>query len=352
MKLSTKISPALINSTTSVVMAILMATSAYASGSGCSDAPINPVTDVCWECMYPFKIGGVSILDDNQYKDTVDSGVPDSPICTCPQVAPPFVKIGITFSFWEPARLVETVKSPYCFPSMGQEISNPNPGKLAGASAENTTVDTGTVFAQAHYYIFPAMALISTAINKKCGSSGESSNLDLAYMTEVDASWNDEMTNLLMMPETLLFMNPYTVYACAVDALTVNVGDLALDLLFWCMGSQGPVYPVCGHMNMNDYIDGNFGLAQKMIYKMARSWLICDPAMDLCNCVSVPMWAKDHYRYQLAKPVKGSSCYYGGQSGILWGSGKNPPYSANGNKTDNFLWVIFRKHDCCVSYSK
>ena len=39
--------------------------------------------------------------------------------CVCPIPVAPYVRFGITASLWEPARMIETVKDPYCFPAIG-----------------------------------------------------------------------------------------------------------------------------------------------------------------------------------------------------------------------------------------
>ncbi|MDA8172856.1 MAG: TraU family protein, partial [Nitrospiraceae bacterium] len=77
------------------------------------------------------KIGGVELMGSDI--DTPPDNI-SSPICVC---GSPIPKIGITASFWEPARMVETVKDPYCFPLIGAQLSNPKPGFLGGTSEES-----------------------------------------------------------------------------------------------------------------------------------------------------------------------------------------------------------------------
>ena len=227
--------------TISITITALLLTSVadlQAASSGCSNLPIDVVNEVCWDCLYPMKLGGVTILEGS-LPDSPPEGLQQNAICQCPTTAYPWVRIGLTFTFWEPARLIETVKTPYCFPAIGYQLNNPNPGSHQGSTQKNSDTSHGTTFAQVHYYAFAIMAYVSSVISAKCGSGNNAGNsFDLAYMTEPDALWNDEMTTVLTFPEELLFANPYAQYSCVADAVAVDVTGLPLNPLFWCMGSQ------------------------------------------------------------------------------------------------------------------
>ena len=69
----------------------------------CSASFFNPITDICWDCIFPVAIGGITIFGSD-----IDSPGDDisSPICICGTT------IGLSASFWEPARIIETVKDP------------------------------------------------------------------------------------------------------------------------------------------------------------------------------------------------------------------------------------------------
>ena len=334
------------NGLRSVVLCLVMVAcfSAEARAGACFGMFLNPVTEVCWHCILPIKIGGVTIMPGANI-DTPD--LTSAPVCACPIPIPPFVRVGITISFWEPARFIETVKDPFCFPSLGTGVSNPSAGMLGGGVKKSASGRGGFgsgVFSQAHYFIFPAWALMEVAINSVCL---ENSGFDLAYITEVDPLWNDDLLMAMLQPESVLFANPAAQLACIADSVSSNLG-LPLSPLFWCMGSWGSAYPITGHHNTADYVQGNAAIAAKMIYKMGRQLLLNDTALSLCAAVPTPIWIKQNYRLQIAKPVRDFTCHPIGRSDMIWGYGKNPPYSAAGNKADNFLWIVFRKRGCCV----
>jgi len=50
------------------------------SGPGrCSGSFVNPVTDVCWGCMFPLPLGSFKIWPSSR----ADTDNPDLPICAC-----------------------------------------------------------------------------------------------------------------------------------------------------------------------------------------------------------------------------------------------------------------------------
>ena len=81
----------------------------------CQGEILNPVTDVCWSCVFPVKIGGKASLTTSVLPDP-DTGA-GGPFCTCGKGLN--LRAGVTFSFWEPLRTAEIVRHAGCLPSMG-----------------------------------------------------------------------------------------------------------------------------------------------------------------------------------------------------------------------------------------
>lgn len=302
----------------------------------CAGRFINPVTDICWHCIFPIKVGGVTVVP----------GMPDIPdltnlpVCTCPMPPPLPPRIGIPISLWEPARMIETVKDPYCFPSIGTGLSNPADGFQGGV----TDAAKPETFAQAHYFIFPVWAIMQIAIDSVCVEKG---GFDVAYITEIDPLWNDDLLSQILTPEALLFANPISVMACTADAAAATIG-YPLSYMPWCMGSWDTVFPMTGNVYDGNYTEANAAIAGRMLYKMARQLLVCDTNVNLCTCFPTPVWIKHHYRLQVAMPVRDATCHPIGRPGIIWAWGKNPPYGIAGRAGDNFLWILFRKRSCCA----
>lgn len=299
--------------------------------------PLNPITDLCWQCIFPVSIAGVEIIPGPMENNVPDSS--NTPICVCPAPPPIFTREGIPVSFWEPARFVETVKDPYCFPSIGESMNDTN-GFLGGGSQEqsNGSVESST-FAQAHYFIYPVWELLQMFVDYACV---EHDGFDLAYMTEVDPLWQNDTLAFILQPEAILFANPIAQLACIADSVSTNLG-ISMSPLFWCIGSGGSAYPLTGHVNDDNELMANSTIAARMIYKLAREGLVCDTGLYLCGCVPTPIWVKHNYRIHIAKPVRDFMCHPFGRTGLIWGPYKNPRI-----KGDNFVWQIFRRRSCCA----
>ena len=302
----------------------------------CVPTGFDPISMVNWHSIFPISIAGKNVVPSADVVKTVS--LAKSPVCACPIPIPPFIRPGIPIGFWEPARLVETVKDAWCFPSIGVEFD-----LLPGAMLDGTTglsrSNVEETFAQAHYFIFPVWAMLELLKDLVCV---EGSGFDVAYITELDPLWQSDILTAIIQPEAILFANPVSQLACIADSVSSTAG-LSLSPLFWCMGSWGSAYPLTGHIGSADYVEANAGIAARLIYKLSRQLLICDTNVTLCSCVPTPIWVKHNYKLHVAKPVKDFSSHPIGRSGLLWAYLKNPPYAG-----DNFVWVLFRRVGCCA----
>ena len=96
-----------------VAAALLVAAAGAAASGLCKGRFPNPVTDVCWSCLFPMKIAGVQASPSGVSDPS--TGAPA--VCTCQRG--PMVVPGFNMSFWEPLRTVEIVREPYCLVSLG-----------------------------------------------------------------------------------------------------------------------------------------------------------------------------------------------------------------------------------------
>ncbi len=62
---------------------LFMSTPIMAGGPACTGTFVNPLTDICWSCIFPMTIGSVPIVP-SQYPDTEN---PSMPISFCPQTS-------------------------------------------------------------------------------------------------------------------------------------------------------------------------------------------------------------------------------------------------------------------------
>ena len=74
----------------------------------CTGRFVNPITDVCWSCLFPLSVGALKIFPGER----PDTDNPSLPVCAC---GSPLPRIGFAFGFWEPVRLADVTMKPWCF---------------------------------------------------------------------------------------------------------------------------------------------------------------------------------------------------------------------------------------------
>ncbi len=295
---------------------------------------VDIVLKADYTAIFPIRIAGVTVIP-GRIPDS--GGSVGSAVCVC---SDPFPRVGIPVSFFEPSRIIEVVKDPYCFPTMGIGLGMTSGGMLAGTKSNAPNGESS--FFQTHYFIFPLYAIIEYFTDWICL---EITGYDLAYITEVDPLWNDDTLNAIINPEALLFGNPISNLACMADSVSSTLALEPLDALFWCKGSWGNAYPLTGQTPSKNWVEDSASVAATMIYKMHRQLLLWGSwgQLGLCGYYPAPIWRKSAYRLQLVSPIPNPYATPIGTSGLLWTSGKNPPFVG-----DNFGYLLFKKRECCA----
>lgn len=302
----------------------------------------NPLTDICWSCVLPLTLGGVTLANLGGQEDIAN---PSDPICHC-GVNP---VVGLAIGFWEPARHVEVVRRPFCLVSLGGLDLNPG---IAAPEAARTPDPLGgsSGFYQAHFYTNPVMYWLKVVADFPCLEQG---SFDLAYLTEVDPLWNDDELTLILNPEAVLFANPVAIASCAADCVAATTGFPKPEL-FWCAGCQGGLLPLDGRaaVHMGGVRTAEL-MAQRLTAKMHRELLAWGwhGRKGLCGPYFEPVMDKSAYKMQLTYPIPetdkigGKCCQPFGRTTALWGAGKEYPV-----KGEDFAFMLFRKRNCCVGY--
>ncbi len=92
-----------------LIILIFFPLSSYASN--CQGRFVNPISDICWSCLMPISIGGFNIGKGQPPKKR-DTKNPILPLCLCTKANIPIA--GIAIGFWEPVRLIDVTRTPYC----------------------------------------------------------------------------------------------------------------------------------------------------------------------------------------------------------------------------------------------
>ncbi len=291
----------------------------------CEGRLINPITDICWPCMLPVVI--------------------DEPgVCACPAPPPTYVRYGVVFSFWEPVWLVDITRAPFCFTNLGFEL---DPGVRAPAGHPHGDPGSGDrrAFYQAHVYenFFYAESLGNTVDSSCKLSYSGGGNYSVEWITEFDPLWGDDELAFILGPEAALFANTIAQAACAADCVAATAG-LPLDVLFWCAGCQGSLYPMGGHTSeQTGGVMASTLLAERLVAKMHRQLLAWDTTSNYCGNLPMPLIKKSQYRTQITYPTP-RQCPAFGASDVPTAFGQEFPY-----KGEDFGYLIWRKRKCCVS---
>jgi conjugal transfer pilus assembly protein TraU len=317
-----------------------------ANAGQCVGKFANPITDICWSCTFPIKIAGRDVIRMGQEDVSTVGGTSSSPgglFCICSNP----LRCGIKASFWEPARRVDVTRTPYCFVSLGGITINPGINAPEGEVRIAPDGRQNSAY-QLHWYVDPIFYWLGIILDNPCMEKAE---FDLAYMTELDPTWqNDELT-FLLNPEVALFSNPLAQASCAGDCVLSTLG-FGSGLLFWCAGCQGSIYPVNGHVAAHtSAIQASSLVMQRFMAKGHRMGLLSQTAGGdaMCGYKYMPIMDKGQYKYQMLYPISqttkiaGRCCQPLGRTTVLWGAGRQIPYIG-----EDFAYLAFRKRDCCL----
>lgn len=307
------------------------------SHAKCVGKMVNPVSDICWKCVFPIRIMGEKVTEGKRDPKTS----PKRPLCVCQKGAIP--EVGIPIAFWEPARLVDVTRTPYCMVGLGGMELMKAGSRGKGTSDIDTDDMTKSGFYHAHWYVYPVLYILEALTDLVCV---EQKDFDLGYLTELDPFWAGGDKSTILNPEAILFGNPIAQAACAADCISATA-NLPLDALFWCAGCQGSLYPFTGHVK-GQYggVQASLLIATRFMAKLHRMLLMREHAGEgaLCSPYLQPMIQKSHYRLQMTYPLpKTDWCPPPGHTDITWNMGKEFPY-----KGEDFGYLVWRKRDCCL----
>ena len=164
----------------------------------CDGNFVNPISDICWECIFPMSIGDVSVFDG----DAPDTDNPSMPLQICPLV-PVGYRIGMAIGYWEPFALTDVTRSPYCMVNLGG--FNIPVGKVGAGNAGQEDRPVAGGFYHVHWYKYPLTYWLNIIMSIACLQRGD---LDIGYLSELDPTWDDDALSLILSPEALVMANP------------------------------------------------------------------------------------------------------------------------------------------------
>lgn len=300
----------------------------------CEGNFVNPITDVCWECLFPITIGDIPVARGK----LPDTRNPSMPIQYCPMGV--FYRVGLAMGYWEPMALTDVTRSPYCMVNLGG--FNISVGKTgSGTGGQENRANPGA-FYHVHWYKYPLTYWLSIITSIGCLQGGD---LDIGYLSELDPMWDSSALSAIIQPEAILFSNLIAQAACAADAVA-SLNGMPIDALFWCAGSQGSMYPFNGYVS-NEFspLQTSVLLSERMAFKLHRQGMIMNSiGENTAVCFEYPsaIIPKSRWRYQMVnKYPDAGQCHPLGRSVTRWETGKNMP-----NDRRNFGYLLWRKRNC------
>ena len=329
-----------------LLIPFLFVTNTALADPGCIDAEVisgKLITDMCWDCIFPLRIGGVPMPGGSG--DPAPSKAVNTPLCTCSDDLG-FPRPGFTTSMWEPARLIEFQRVPGCSSVLNgamfpfDRINQGNHQKGGKQGAQGT-------YMHYHYYSFPLLTILELFTNPTCSADGYM-DLDMMYMSELDPTWNNDELAFFTNPESAAVANPIAAAACPADAISSTAG-FPMDSLFWCAGSWGLIYPLSGNQYTLSSIVKNTSLLKvKTLMALHRRGLAHRTmgADAMCKGVIDPTMSKEMYKYTLLHPLpETTDSHVTGESTFTWGMNRTIPAIG-----EDLIYTIWRWNDCCNTH--
>ncbi len=307
-----------------------------AADAACEGRFVNPITDICWRCMFPLSLGSTKVTGG----DLPDTSNPGSPIQFCPMPPPVFQRVGLAIGYWEPMAMTDVARSPGCMVNLGGFTVNL--GKMGMGTAKKDDKQVNGAFYHVHWYKYPLTYWLNIITSLGCLQGGD---LDIGYLSEIDPTWGDSALTSILNPEAVIFANPIAQGACAADAIASAVNK-PLDPLFWCAGSQGSMYPFNGWVsNESSPLQSSVLVSERMAFKLHRQGQILESVgADRAVCFEYPspIIPKERWRYQMVNMFPDAAqCHPFGRTVMRWEMGHNPP-----NTKKNYGYLLWRKRNC------
>lgn len=293
------------------------------------------ISDICWVCMFPMQIGPVT--PGPFFPDDV------ARTCICPSATLMGIPTpGIVYGMWRPTQLMETVRQPGCFPSLG---TGTKLSAVLGLLQGETEEDFDEVsYHSTHIYTFPTGAIVDMLTSSVCSTTA-SYDIDIAFLSEIDPTHSNPMLSMVVNPEAALFTNSVARAVCIADAAASTVYKPLLHV-FWCMGAWGQTYALGGYNATRTPI-GDSSLqgakALAIMHKRGMADLEYGPSA-VCRNHPFPVYPKQQYRYQVMHPIpQPEFAEWTGRATLPLREWRNIPVVG-----EDYVQLIFSYQNCCI----
>lgn len=330
----------------SVVVGALLGSSSGAMAASCTDAGLlAPITEMNVNNLFPITVAGQTVFTAGGARNCAaikSSGA----LCLCPGRLLGIPTPGIMLTMHIPSYVAEVQGEAGCSPLLSTKITSAYDHRSAasdnpGVSSQGD--DYGSV-RQVHWVEFPVFSLLEVMKDSICLNS--SSVLDIAYMTEFDSLWQNDMWAAIVAPEGALFANFPATASCVIDQVSSTFARCPMDPMPWCVGS-GYSYPWSAtQYNKVDHTEGGVKVLQKFLQRQTRFGLLRRTVGADAECAPVlsPVMARSQYRIDLIHPNPSGSGkpIVLGTDGHFWGTLGAVPFD------EGTVFLIWQGMQCCL----
>jgi len=323
-----------------------------AADATCSGKFMNPLTDICWSCVFPLRFGNAIIMGADQLDN--DSSSSNNLVCACgPQW------IGVPVGFWEPSHLVDVSTDPYCTPSLGGNIIG-NVGLPADAVGTQSSLrsNMGLNYTFYHYttYRNPILFAMQFLSDNPCI---DKSPFDILDFSAVNPTWTDDRLGAIFSPDSFLYGTLATILTGIPvgTCSTFDTGDpLCMNLrryAHWSVGFNGQTYPLSGALfGTHSTLSAASNIAKKAFTFQHRTMRVWGTSGAAGLCGYYPQLMIDDTDYKISmvfpksetQPILGRCCQPFGASTLVWGMGSTWPITG-----EDMSYAVFKKRDCCMA---
>ena len=356
------------------------ATTSTNASLDCQDAQIlaNVIQNICWSCVLPMRIMGVGPKPKGA---AASKGVC---MCTDGNGVPEF---GWQLGYFQPARIEEVVKTPWCSPLLGGTKLQSGGFEYGIPASPVNRKEVDLSFMDSHFFTFPLFQLLDLLMIPDCAGDAQM-DIDLLSMTEIDPMWSNDILAFVLNPESVVFANPLAYAWCAADCGVISSGS-ETETNYFCAGCDGNLYPFTGNVvGITDPVQVSSLILQRQLASMHRRGLAQKTMGDdeMCGSTYSVFIPRSQYRVSMLYPVPEAKstkitsvtsgaestnpadetgdggttssapsnfivnddcCHKLGQTVYAWSTlkgGRSRPGK------DNHVYLVWRYVDCCVTY--
>lgn len=339
----------------------IFSSNSFADMSGqCPDSEYfqKMTTDICWGCMIPISLFGLTDPPDGANEDFA---------CACEDDLSVPVP-GFSVGFFQPDQIMEVSSIPWCSPTLGgvqlssdythlgSSIQKQEQNDIEAGGEIIDTAAESLPMVQLHYNYLasPIMKMMQVLAIPECDKSPGIVDLDIMFMSPLTPEWYDDLLSFVINPDAVAFANPIGQAVCVADCAKIMATGRGSKENWYCAGCDGGLYPLTGNItgSAENPIQSASLVTQRAIAKAHRLGLSPQTMGKeaMCSYKYAPMIPKSQYKTQLAFPsaqASGTCCQPLGENWLKYGLGRISP---GGGKDTTLVFNIFRYSDCCIPW--